>query len=190
MASTLSAAATERNVCIAGAVFFLAYSVLKRTNVVLFEEHPLAFSQDLSLVFGYSAEQVVRAANSISASATPLVIAAAIANVLAILTYAFLGSAMVSWACDSLGKAGQGVKFANQLPFINGALHLAEAALVTVGLLTVSDELSALASTVSGARSAIAIATLVLGALATGQFLWVWCKSIGRDGRQKIEKQE
>ncbi|KAJ3403250.1 hypothetical protein CcCBS67573_g06747 [Chytriomyces confervae] len=190
MASTLSAAATERNVCIAGAVFFLAYSVLKRTNVVLFEEHPLSFSQDLSLVFGYSAEQVVRAANSISATATPLVIVAAIANVLAILTYAFLGSAMVSWACDSLGKAGQGVKFANQLPFINGAMHLAEAALVTVGLLTVSDELSALASTVSGARSAIAIATLVLGALATGQFLWVWCKSIGRDGRQKIEKQE
>ncbi|KAJ3253925.1 hypothetical protein HDU77_004315 [Chytriomyces hyalinus] len=188
--NTLSTAASERNVCIAGAIFFVSYSILKRTNAALFDEHALAFSQDLSLAFRYSTEQVLRSANSVSPSAAPLVVAASVANAAAIFSYAFLGSAMVSWACESLGSAGQGFKPINQFPIINGAIHFVEAVLVTVALLTASDEVSALASMVADSRCVVAVVTLVLGAVATGQFLWVWCKSIGRDGRQKIEKQE
>ncbi|KAJ3238288.1 hypothetical protein HDU81_008112 [Chytriomyces hyalinus] len=190
--NTLSKAASELNVCIAGAIFFASYSILKRTNAVLFDEHPLAFSQDLSLAFGYSTEQVLRTANAISSSAVPLVVAASVANVAAILSYAFLGSAMISWACESLGTAGQGAKPINQFPVVNGAIHFVEAVLVTAALLTAAsgDEFAALASVISNSRSVVAVVTLVLGAVATAQFLWVWCKSIGRDGRQKIEKQE
>ncbi|KAI8608975.1 hypothetical protein BC830DRAFT_1173945 [Chytriomyces sp. MP71] len=186
----LSNAASEFNVCVAGAVLFVAYSVLKRTNVFLFDDSAITFGPDFVLAFGYTQTDVLAAANGVAASAQPIVVAAAVANVAAILTYAFLGSAVISWAAESLGKAGEGFKNANVLPIINGALHAVEAVTLTFGILTVSDELAASAASIAGARYYMAIVTLLLGAAASAQFLWVWIKSIGRDGRQKIEKKD
>ncbi|KAJ3398694.1 hypothetical protein CcCBS67573_g02014 [Chytriomyces confervae] len=171
--NTLSTAASERNVCIAGAHFFASHSIVKRTNAALFAEHALAFSQDPSLAFRYSPEQVLRTANSVSSSAAPLVVAACVGQ-RNVPQYSRTHSSAPPWSRGRANRSearAKGSNPSNQFPIINGAIHFVEAVLVTVALLTGGDEVSALASMVADSRCVVAVVTLVLGAVATGQFL-------------------
>ncbi|KAJ3077328.1 hypothetical protein HDU98_004290 [Podochytrium sp. JEL0797] len=183
----LAKAATEQNVIIAGAVFFFSYSILKRTNAAFFpEERALAFAPDFSLVFGYSADQVL--AND---ELNPLFLAlATLVNLISISSFSFLGSSVISWAVESVGKAGENFLVVNQLPVVNGVQHMVEAVLFTAAILTSNSEFARLAGMLSQMRSIIAIGSLIITSVAAVQFLGVWFKSIGRDGRQKIEKKE
>jgi hypothetical protein len=78
----------------------------------------------------------------------------------------------------------------NQVPLISGALHLVESVLFSAGLLTVSTGLVSLAGVLAYARGLAGLTTLLVTGAFGGLFLKEWAQSIGRDGRQRIEKKD
>ncbi|KAJ3024819.1 UNVERIFIED_CONTAM: hypothetical protein HDU68_007762 [Siphonaria sp. JEL0065] len=183
--SFLAKAASEKNVIIAGALFFFSHSLAKRANATYFPAGALALAPDWNSRFGYSADEVM------AVNVDQLVlIGAAIVNIISMISFGFLGSSVVTWASESLGASGKSFLVVNQLPMINALQHTLEAAFFTAAILTNTVDFAGFAGTISQMRSITALGCLVLTALASLQFLRVWVKSIGRDGRQKIEKKE
>ncbi|KAJ3023137.1 UNVERIFIED_CONTAM: hypothetical protein HDU68_008762 [Siphonaria sp. JEL0065] len=181
----LAKTASETNVIIAGAFFFFSYSLLKRSNAAYFPENAYAFAPDWNGRFGYSGEDVL--AVTVDQS---ILIGATIANIISIISFGFLGSSVVTWACETIGARGKGFLVLNQLPIFNALIHTVEAGLFSAAILYENPELATYAGSSSEKRYFTAIGCLVLTGLASIQFLRVWIKSIGRDGRQKIEKKE
>ncbi|KAI9348072.1 hypothetical protein BDR26DRAFT_931151 [Obelidium mucronatum] len=177
-------AATEQNVIISGALFFLSYSILRRTNAAFFPDEALAFAPDWTFAFGYPASKVL----SLEIDSLYL-IGATLANLVAIASFGFLSASIVSWAAESLGgEMGQNLVALNQIPAFNAFQHIAESIFFTAGAVTDNSDLAGLAGSLSDMRSLTAILSLVLTGVAAVQFLRIWIVSIGRDGRQKIAK--
>ncbi|KAI9348071.1 hypothetical protein BDR26DRAFT_931150 [Obelidium mucronatum] len=175
---SIAKAASEQNVIIAGALFFVSYSLLKRSNAAFFPDNALAFAPDWAARYGYSADEVM--ATNINElyliAPSPLLVS--------------WDHSVITWAAESLGKVGKSFLIINQLPAFNAVQHIGEAVLFTAAILTQNAEFAAYAGTISQMRSIMSLGCVVLTAIASAQFLRVWIKSIGRDGRQKIEKKE
>ncbi|KAJ3209086.1 hypothetical protein HDU83_000841 [Entophlyctis luteolus] len=178
--------ASEQNVIAASAAFFIAFSLLKRVNALLFGDDgtQLAYGSDILLSFGYSGADVT--ATSVANHA--VVLSAAALSTVSVVSFGFLGSAIVSWAVQSAEV--KPLRFLNQVPLVNMSAHLLEVGLVTSAILTSNSELAELASVTANFRYFLAISSLILVSLSFGQFLRVWVKNIGRDGRQKAPKKE
>ncbi|KAJ3024817.1 UNVERIFIED_CONTAM: hypothetical protein HDU68_007760 [Siphonaria sp. JEL0065] len=184
-AHKLSSAATEQNVIIAGAIFFFSYSALRRSNAAFFPDNALAFAPDWTLKYGYSAETVL------ATNIDPVyLIGATIVNLIAIASFGFLSTSIVSWATETLGESGKHLVFLNVIPGFNALQHTSEAILFLAAVLTQNTEYATLAGIVSEMRTYSSIGSLVLASIASIQFLRVWFGAIGRDGRQKIEKED
>ncbi|KAJ3203412.1 hypothetical protein HDU83_005328 [Entophlyctis luteolus] len=177
--------ASEQNVIVASVSFFFAFSLLRRVNALLFGDGTsLAFASDILVSFGYSAADVAAASTANQA----VVLAAAVLSIVAVISFGFLGSAIVSWAAESADI--KPLLFLNQVPLVNMGCHLAEVFLVTGAIITSNSEFAALASSIASFRYLLAVSSLILVSVSFGQFVSVWTKKIGRDGRQKAPKNE
>ncbi|KAJ3296915.1 hypothetical protein HDU79_005275 [Rhizoclosmatium sp. JEL0117] len=180
----ITKASTERNVAIAGFVFFTTYAILLRTNAAFFPENPLAFATDFSLPIGYLAEDIF------SAEVNPLVlVAVTIVNLVSTVSLGFLQAATIAWAHEAVlgaGKTGAWVMF----PYVNVLHHSVESVLCSGAILTDNEDYADLASFLALNRTLFLKFTLLVTAIAAFVFARGWSTSIGRDGRQKIEKKD
>ncbi|KAJ3411625.1 hypothetical protein HDV05_001890 [Chytridiales sp. JEL 0842] len=76
----------------------------------------------------------------------------------------------------------------NQVPLLSGALHFAESGILTLGIFSGSAGLAGLAGLIGWVRGLAGAGTLLVSLAFGGLFVKEWCMSIGRDGRQRIEK--
>jgi hypothetical protein len=82
----ISALSTLSNALVASAAFFFTYSILKRTNAILFSNDAssatFGYTPDLFVSFGYSAEEVSKAVGTISATGTLVLIVNALLSLM------------------------------------------------------------------------------------------------------------
>ncbi|KAI8846314.1 hypothetical protein BC829DRAFT_419296 [Chytridium lagenaria] len=145
---------------------------------------------DFDLNFGYSGEAVVAAigASGLSFFGRLIAVVATAVNLAQIASYAAISAILINEGVKVAGDQAKTFTSANQIPLASAALHVVETLVLLLAVNSQSASIAAFAGLISYTRSIAAIGNF-LALLAAAPFLaQSWSTSIGRDGRQKIEK--
>ncbi|KAJ3218546.1 hypothetical protein HDU67_005105 [Dinochytrium kinnereticum] len=192
LSKTIAAQATLKNFLIAGVAYLVSVSVLRRTNWILFggSRSAFAFNPDVDLNFGYSGEDVITAIGAAGLSFFGRVIAllGTAVNFAQILSFAGVSAILINEGVKVAGDAAKAFTSANQVPLASAALHVVETVIILLAINSHSASLASLGGLISYVRGLTAVANFLALLVALPFLVQSWSKSIGRDGRQKIEK--
>ncbi|KAI9016963.1 hypothetical protein BC832DRAFT_536354 [Gaertneriomyces semiglobifer] len=189
LSTRMAALATWRSFTTAAVAQLAALSFVRRGSALILGKAvpQFAYAPSTMLTFGYSADQVFSVLNTVGGFGKLCLLIIGVVNFILIAATAFNLSILTSVGLQSSGFAKSPVNQINLLPFAAAALHVLENALFILSIVSSSRALTSLAGTLSIFRDLAGLAALIVVFVSVPLFLAHWSKSIGRDGRQRVQ---
>ncbi|TPX56063.1 hypothetical protein PhCBS80983_g04851 [Powellomyces hirtus] len=186
----LTSLSSWANLLQSAAVQVVALGIVRRGANFIFPTGSAHFAvaSPSTFNFGYSSEAVYASLDTLGAFSCLLLTIVVLANFVLIASNAFNLSALTSIGLKAVGLSTPPASQLNLLPLAAAGAHIVENLLFLLIVATGvhSNALAGLAGTISIVRDVLGAASVAVVAGTLPVFLCEWAKSIGRDGRQRV----